>query len=80
MIGEYAFFDIEDINSITFVNYNYEVDKRAFQYCKRLDDVIIGNGSVIIGEYVFSGCSDSLVISIDGRTFSADSIQKGLSQ
>lgn len=31
-IDEYAFFNLEDIDSITFVNYNYEIDKYAFQY------------------------------------------------
>ena len=84
-LGEYAFFGCEDLTSVSICenaksDNNIKIDDRAFQYCKRLDSIIIGSGNISVGEYVFSGCSDNLAISISGNTYTANSIQKGLSQ
>lgn len=82
-IDEYAFYDCEDLTNVSICensepDNNILIDDRAFQYCKRLESVTIGNGSVTIGEYVFSGCSDNLSISIAGKNYTADSIKDGL--
>lgn len=82
-IDEYAFYDCEDLTNVSICensepDNNIAIDDRAFQYCKRLESVTIGNGSVKIGEYVFSGCSDNLSISIAGINYTADSIKDGL--
>ena len=82
-LDEYAFYSCEDLISVSICensepDNNITIDDRAFQYCKRLESVTIGNGSVAIGEYVFSGCSDNLTISIAGTNYAADSIKDGL--
>lgn len=82
-LDEYAFYSCEDLISVSICensepDNNITIDDRAFQYCKRLESVTIGNGSVAIGEYVFSGCSDNLTISIAGTHYAADSIKDGL--
>lgn len=82
-LDEYAFYSCEDLINVSIcenseLNNNITIDDRAFQYCKRLESVTIGNGSVTIGEYVFSGCADNLTISIAGKNYTADSIKDGL--
>lgn len=82
-LDEYAFYSCEDLISVSIcenseLDNNISIDDRAFQYCKRLESVTIGNGSVSIGEYVFSGCADNLTISIAGKNYTADSIKDGL--
>ena len=84
-LDEYAFYSCEDLVSVSICDNSksdndIDIDDRTFQYCKRLNTVTIGSGSVTIGEYVFSGSSDSLNISIAGKTYTADSIKNGLSQ
>lgn len=32
LIGQYALYSLEDVDSITLANYTYEVDENAFQY------------------------------------------------
>ena len=82
-LDEYAFYSCEDLISVSIcenseMDNNISIDDRAFQYCKRLERVTIGNGSVAIGEYVFSSCADNLTISIAGKNYTADSIKDGL--
>lgn len=82
-LDEYAFYSCADLISVSIcenseLDNNISIDDRAFQYCKRLESVTIGNGSVAIGEYVFSGCADNLTISIAGKNYTADSIKDGL--
>lgn len=82
-LDEYAFYSCEDLIRVSIcenseLDNNISIDDRAFQYCKRLESVTIGNGSVAIGEYVFSGCADNLTISIAGKNYTADSIKDGL--
>lgn len=57
LIDKYAFMSIEDVDSITLVNYIYKVDKYAFQYGEFTTLKIIG-GSPTIGESAFSSCED----------------------
>lgn len=56
LIGEYALMSLE-AESVTLVNYNYEIDERAFQYGEFKTLNIIG-GSPVFGENAFSSCED----------------------
>ena len=55
LIQEYAFVGLEDVESITLLNYEHEVDAHAFQYGEMTAVHIIG-GTPIIGESAFSSC------------------------
>ena len=66
-IGEYAFLSCEDLTSVQICDNqssdnNIEIDDRAFQCCEELKSVTIGNGSIKIRKYVFSGCDEGLSI------------------
>lgn len=82
-MGEYAFMSCEDlVNASICDNGNsdneIEIGDRAFQYCKRLAVVKIGNGNVKIGSYVFSNCADNLTVTVAGNDYTADSIKNGI--
>ncbi len=84
-LDEYAFFCCEDLASVSLCENTKEtneivIDDYAFQYCKRLETVSIGAGNIEIGRYVFTGCSDGLIISNAGNTYTAESIKDGLLQ
>ena len=55
LIDEYAFYSLKDVDSVTLVNFNYEVDKNAFQYGEFKTLNIIG-GSPVIKKSAFSSC------------------------
>lgn len=83
ILGEYAFYSCEDLINVTICDNSesdneIKIDDRAFQYCKELKTVAIGNGNIEIGEYVFSGCADSLEITVAGKNYTADAIKSGL--
>lgn len=83
ILGEYTFYSCEDLKSVTICenaksDNEIKIDDRAFQYCKRLETVNIGNGNIAIGEAVFSGCADNLAIIIAGENYTADAIKDGL--
>lgn len=83
ILGEYAFYSCEDLKSVTICenaksDNEIKIDDRAFQYCKRLETVNIGNGNIAIGEAVFSGCADNLTIIVAGENYTADAIKDGL--
>jgi len=71
LIGEYAFYSLENVDSITLVNYNYEIDKYAFQYGEFLTINIIG-GSPVIKRSAFSSCEDLISISFSDCNIQAD--------
>ena len=82
--GEYAFLSCEDLVSVSICDNGksdnvVEIDDRVFQYCENLSSVVIGNGTVTVGKYVFSGCADNLAISVAGSRYTADSIENGIS-
>ena len=56
LIGEYALMSLK-ADSVTLLNYNYEVDERAFQYGKFETLYIIG-GSPEIDDSAFFSCDD----------------------
>lgn len=81
-LSEYAFFSCEDLTNVSLctnekANTTIQIDDRAFQYCKKLESVTIGKGTVEIGEYAFNGGSDRLALSIAGKNYTADSIKNG---
>ena len=55
LIGKYALYSLENVDSITLVNYNYEIDENAFQYGEFTAVNIIG-GSPVINKSAFSFC------------------------
>lgn len=56
LIGKYALYSLENVDSITLVNYNYEIDENAFQYGGFTAVNIIG-GSPVINKSAFSNCT-----------------------
>lgn len=85
ILGEYAFYSCEDLKSVTICenaksDNEIKIDDRAFQYCKRLETVNVGNGNIEIGKTVFSGCAENLIITVAGENYTSDTIQDGLKQ
>ena len=85
ILGEYAFYSCEDLKSVTICenaksDNEIKIDDRAFQYCKRLETVNVGNGNTEIGKTVFSGCAENLIITIAGENYTAETIKDGLKQ
>lgn len=85
ILGEYAFYSCEDLKSVTICENaksddEIKIDDRAFQYCKRLETVNVGNGNTEIGKTVFSGCVENLIITIAGENYTAETIKDGLKQ
>ena len=82
---EYAFYSCKDLKSVTICenaksDNEIKIDDRAFQYCKRLETVNVGNGNTEIGKTVFSGCDENLIITIAGENYTAETIKDGLKQ
>lgn len=71
LIGKYALYSLENVNSITLVNYTYEVDENAFQYGEFTAVNIIG-GSPVINKSAFSSCEDLVSISFSDCNIQAD--------
>jgi len=83
-LDEYSFYDCESLISVSIcdnksTDNTITIDDNAFQFSKNLESVIIGKGTIEIGEYVFSNCADHLSLSIAGKSYIADSIAEGLS-
>jgi len=62
LIGKYALYSLENVDSITLVNYTYEVDENAFQYGEFTAVNIIG-GRPVMNKSAFSSCEDLVSIS-----------------
>ena len=80
-LGEDAFYSCEDLVNVKICdNENKEniisIDDSTFQYCENLENVVIGNGTIELGEYVFSGCADNLILYIAGKIYTADGVKK----
>lgn len=71
LIDEYAFYSLEDVDSITLVNCDCEIDSYAFQYGEFTSLNIIG-GSPILGKSVFSSCEDLISIVISDCNLQTD--------
>ena len=70
LIEKYAMYSLENVNSITLVNYTYEIDDNAFQYGEFTAVNIIG-GSPVINKSAFSSCEDLTSISFRDCNFQA---------
>lgn len=64
LVEENAFMSLEDVNSVTFLNFEGEIDKRAFQYGEMTEVRFIG-GAPVVGESVFSSCEDLVAVSFE---------------
>lgn len=71
LIGENSFYSLENVDSITLLNYNYEVDKSAFQYGEFTTLNIIG-GAPVIKKSAFSSCEDLKSISFSNCNLNTD--------
>ena len=71
VIDEYALYSLENVDSITLVNCNYEIDKNAFQYGEFTTVNIIG-GSPVIKKSAFSSCEDLISISFSNCNIQVD--------
>lgn len=71
LIGKYALYSLENVDSITLVNYNYEIDENAFQYGEFTAVNIIG-GSPVINKSAFSSCEDLASITFRDCNIQAD--------
>ncbi|MDE7212017.1 MAG: leucine-rich repeat domain-containing protein, partial [Lachnospiraceae bacterium] len=70
-IGKQAFWGLEDVDSITFVNYDYKIEKGAFQYGEFTSINFLG-GNPLIGESAFSSCDDLASITFESCNIQAD--------
>lgn len=64
-------YSLENVNSITLVNYTFEVDENAFQYGEFTTVNILG-GSPVINKSAFSSCEDLASISFSDCNIQAD--------
>jgi len=71
LIGKYALYSLENVDSITLVNYNYEIDENTFQYGEFTAVNIIG-GSLVINKSAFSSCEDLASITFRDCNIQAD--------
>ncbi|MCM1268267.1 MAG: leucine-rich repeat protein [Bacteroidales bacterium] len=82
-LDEYTFFGCEDLVNVSLCenteSAEVSIDDYAFQYCERLETAAIGGSVVKLGKYVFSGCADSLIITHDGNSYTAQSVEDGIS-
>ena len=56
-IGQYAFYDCSNIDSVTIGNSVESIGSYAFGYCSNLGSVIIGSAVSTIGTYAFYYCT-----------------------
>lgn len=73
-LGKYVFFGCNDLTSVSICDNGKNdntiaIDDYAFQYNDILAAVTVGSGEVETGEYLFSGCPDSLTVSIAGKDY-----------
>ena len=63
-IGKYAFYNKENLESITIPNSVKSIGERAFNECTNLTSVTISNGVTSIGSYAFGSCESLVTITI----------------
>ncbi|MFR1061387.1 MAG: leucine-rich repeat protein [Enterocloster sp.] len=81
ILGENAFLGCEDLVDVKIREgrdeSTVEIDDRAFQYCEKLESAVIGGDEVRIGEYAFGGCAENLSVTIQGKEYRAENLEKG---
>ena len=73
-IGEYAFYSCEDLVSVSICENDrtdnvISIEDQAFACSKDLTTAVIGDGTVEIGDGVFSECAKDLTITIAGQSY-----------
>lgn len=71
LIDEYAFYNLEDVDSVTLINCECEIDDYAFQYGEFTSLNIMG-GCPIINKSAFSSCKDLAAIMISNCNLQSD--------
>ncbi len=69
-----AFQSCAKLENIILEGETIEIGDSAFSYCENLNDVTI-NGSLEVGDYSFYGCSDSLTIKYNDKSYNEKSIE-----
>ena len=63
-VGEYAFWDCENLTSVTIPNSVTKIGMYSFMLCDKLSSVFIPNRVDTIGNYAFAGCTSIPSVSI----------------
>ena len=63
-IGESAFYNCNDLTSVTIPNSVWSIGNYAFQYCSKLTSVTIPNSVIRINNQAFNGCNSLATIDI----------------
>ena len=78
IVGNYAFYNYTDLESVTIPNTVTSIGNNAFQNCSSLADVDMGSGVLTIGSSAFANCTSfeeieigSSVQTINGGAFQA---------
>ena len=80
VIGDFAFYDCNDLTSITIPNSVTSIGKWAFQGCSGLTSVTIPNSVTSIGDLAFNSCSGLTSVTIgNGVTSIGESAFSGCS-
>ena len=74
VIGQSAFSGCEDLVSVSICENDrtdnvISIEDQAFAYCRDLTTAVIGDGTVKIGDGVFSECAKDLTITIAGQSY-----------
>ena len=81
ILGENTFLSCEDLVDVKICEGRdesaVEIDDRAFQYCEKLESAVIGGDEVRIGEYAFWECAENLSVTIQGKEYRAENLEKG---
>ena len=72
LIGEYAFYNAEDVTSIVFAGLVMKLDNKAFQSCD-VEKIVITGCELEIGGYAFSYCEDVAELEISNSTLEVES-------
>lgn len=65
-VGDYAFYNINNVTSVTIPDSVTEIGSFAFHGCSSLSGITIPESVTVIGDYAFSGCSGLTGITIPG--------------
>ena len=72
IIGEYAFYECNNLTSITIPSNVTTIGEYAFQDCTNLLNVTIPNSVTIIGKYAFEGCCSLISLTIGNSVTTID--------
>ena len=76
-IGAYAFYNCDDLTSVTIPDSVTSIGSYAFAYCSGLTSVTIPDSVTSIGSYAFAYCSGLTTINFQGTKAQWKAIEKG---